>query len=140
MLTVNHFIQIDETELEFSFARSGGPGGQNVNKVNSKAVMRWDPHLSVAMPPGVRQRFLDRYQSRFTKDGVLILQSQKYRDQGRNITDCMDRLREMILAVATPPVKRRPTAPSKGAKQRRLKTKKENAQKKQHRQRPAGDD
>ena len=140
MLTVNHFIEIEETEFEFSFARSGGPGGQNVNKVNSKAVMRWDPHLSQAMPPGVRQRFLDRYQSRFTKDGVLILQSQKYRDQGRNITDCMDRLREMILAVAVPPIKRRPSTPSKGAKQRRLKTKKENSTKKKFRQRPSRDD
>lgn len=140
MLDVNHFIKIEETEFEFSFARSGGPGGQNVNKVNSKAVMRWSPYTSAALPPSVRQRFLDRYQNRFTKDGVLILQSQRYRDQGRNITDCMDRLREMILAVATPPAKRRPTAPSRGAKQRRLKSKKENSQKKQQRRRPAGDD
>ncbi len=137
MFQINDNLQIDETEFEFSFARSGGPGGQNVNKVNSKAILRWDPIHSEALPPGIRDRFIARYEHRFTKDGILILQSQKYRDQGRNIADCMDRLREMILKVVTPPVKRRPTKPSRGAKQRRLKQKKQTSEKKQSRRRPS---
>lgn len=140
MLSVNNNIQIAETEFDFSFVRSGGPGGQNVNKVNSKAVMRWEVEDTEALPPAVKQRFLARYGHRLTRDGVLILRSQRYRDQGRNVADCMERLRQMILAVATPPVKRRPTKPSRGAKQRRLKEKKKNSEKKQSRRKPSHGD
>ncbi|MEQ9407764.1 MAG: alternative ribosome rescue aminoacyl-tRNA hydrolase ArfB [Fuerstiella sp.] len=137
MLHVNDHIQIAESEFDFSFVRSGGPGGQNVNKVNSKAMMRWDATASEALPPGVRQRFMARYGHRLTKEGVLILRSQKYRDQARNSADCMERLRQMILEVAAPPTKRRPTRPSRGARQRRLQEKKKASQKKQSRRRPS---
>ncbi len=140
MLEITSNIQIDESEFDFSFARSGGPGGQNVNKVNSKAMLRWNPGESDALPPGVRQRFMNKYQHRFTKDGVLILRSQKYRDQGRNTADCMDRLRQMILDIITPPTQRRPTKPSRGAKQRRLTNKKQKSQKKQQRRKPSMND
>ena len=140
MLEVNDNIRIPAAELNFSFARSGGPGGQNVNKVNSKAVMHWDATTSTALPPAVQQRFLDRYRNRMTKDGVLVMQSQRYRDQARNIEDCMNRLRQMVLDVLVAPVKRRPTRPSKGAKQRRLQSKKETAQKKQMRRQPGPGD
>ena len=136
MLSVTNTIQIDDSEFDFSFARSGGPGGQNVNKVNSKAMLRWNVVDSQALPPAVHARFKARYGHRFTKDGVLILRSQKYRDQGRNVADCLDRLREMILAVVAAPTKRRPTKPSKGAKQRRLQNKKRTSEKKQGRRKP----
>lgn len=137
MLHINDNIRIDESEFELSFARSGGPGGQNVNKVNSQAILRWNATVSDALPPGVRDRFLARYGHRFTKDGVLILRSQKYRDQARNIADCHQRLREMVLNVVTPPTQRRPTKPSRGAKQRRLQDKKQRSEKKQSRRRPS---
>ena len=136
MLRVNHFIEIPETEFEFTFARSGGPGGQNVNKVNSKAVLHWNVEATTRLPPGIRLRFLTKFRNRISKDGALVLHSQKYRDQGRNVADCLDRLREMILSVVAPPVKRRPTKPSRGAKQRRLKDKKEKSDKKRSRQKP----
>lgn len=136
MLRVNHNIEIPETEFEFSFARSGGPGGQNVNKVNSKAVLHWDVKATQQLPPGVRQRFLAKYRNRITKEGALVLHSQKYRDQGRNVADCLERLRQMILSVVAPPIKRRPTKPSRGAQQRRLQNKKQNSEKKRSRQKP----
>jgi len=140
MLEVNQHIRIPTAELNFSFARSGGPGGQNVNKVNSKAVMHWDVTASDALPSPVRHRFLDRYKNRLTREGVLVLHSQRYRDQARNIEDCQNRLRELVLAVVAAPVKRRATQPSRGAKQRRLQGKKQTSQKKQMRRRPGMND
>jgi ribosome-associated protein len=136
MLRVTSHIEISESEFDFSFARSGGPGGQNVNKVSSKAVLRWDITRSQALPPGVRQRFLEKYHNRVTRDGILVLQSQRYRDQGRNVADCIERLRQMILQVATPPVKRRPTKPTRGSQRRRIQNKKQNSDKKKMRRRP----
>ncbi len=136
MLTVNDAIEIPDTEFSFSFARSGGPGGQNVNKVNSKAVLHWDVTRSPSLPSAVKQRFVNRYQRRLTTEGVLVLNSQRYRDQGRNVLDCMEKLRELILEVAVAPKKRRPTQPSKGAKQRRLQGKREQSEKKKFRRRP----
>ncbi|HIF01602.1 MAG TPA: aminoacyl-tRNA hydrolase [Planctomycetes bacterium] len=136
MLRIPPNIEISETEFDFSFARSGGPGGQNVNKVNSKAVLHWDVTASQALPPGVRQRFLAKYHNRITRDGALVLHSQRYRDQSRNVADCIERLREMILQVATPPIKRRPTKPTRGSQQRRIQNKKQNSDKKKMRRRP----
>ena len=138
-MKVNDFIEINDSEFTFTFARSSGPGGQNVNKVNSKAVLRWVPKDSEGLPAGVRSRFLSKYANRLTNDGAIVLHSQKYRDQGRNIVDAMDRLRDMILDVAVPPVKRRATRPSYGAKQRRLQNKKQKSEKKQNRRRPEMD-
>lgn len=136
MLRISHNIEIPLSELNFTFARSGGPGGQNVNKVNSKAVLHWDVVSSDALPGPVKQRFLDRYKNRVTKEGELVMHSQRYRDQNRNVEDCQERLRVMLLEVVATPVKRRPTKPSKGSKQRRLQGKKETSQKKQMRRKP----
>src|SRR6478672_8286326 len=109
MLDVTSKIQIPDAELQFTYVRSSGPGGQNVNKVSSKAVLRWRVITSAALPPEVRSRFLARYKSRLTTEGDLLISSQRYRDQGRNIEDAREKLREMILAVAVPPKRRRPT-------------------------------
>lgn len=139
MLRVNNNIEIPLSELNFSFARSGGPGGQNVNKVNSKAVLHWDVTTSESLSESVRRRFVERYRQRLTNDGAVVIHSQRYRDQGRNVSDCMDKLREMILTVAAAPVKRRPTRPTRGANQRRLQSKKQNSEKKQTRRKPTTD-
>ena len=124
-LTVNPTLQIPLDELEFTFARSSGPGGQNVNKVNSKAVLHWNPSTSLAWPaPEIRWRFLQRHAARITNDGDVVIMSQRYRDQPKNIDDCLEKLRGMIAEILSPPKKRRPTKPTKGSQQRRLNEKK----------------
>ncbi len=123
VLTVSPQIQIPHAEFEFAFARSSGPGGQNVNKVNSKAMLRWPVRASLSLPAEVLQRFLARFGPRLTVVGELLITSQRYRDQGRNVADCLEKLREMLLEVATRPTRRRTTKPSKAAKARRLETK-----------------
>ncbi|MEZ6042857.1 MAG: alternative ribosome rescue aminoacyl-tRNA hydrolase ArfB [Planctomycetaceae bacterium] len=140
MLYVNETISIPDTEFSFSFARSSGPGGQNVNKVNSKAIMQWDASRSVQLPEAVRERFLAAYARRLTKEGILVISSQRYRDQGRNVADCLSKLRDLILSVAIAPTQRRATKPTRGAKQRRLSEKKANSERKQGRRRPSIND
>src|SRR5512139_3042792 len=106
---------IPESELDFSFARSSGPGGQNVNKTETKATLRWDVSRSRALPEDVRARFLRAYATRITTDGVLVLASQRHRERPRNIEECRAKLAAMLRAVATPRRKRRPTRPGRGA-------------------------
>ena len=136
MLEVNSRIQIPDSEFTFAFSRSGGPGGQNVNKVCSKALMTWDVTQSPSIPQDVRERFLLLYRRRITKEGLLLITSQRYRDQGRNSQDCLNKLAELLLSVAVAPTKRKPTAPSRGAKQRRLQDKHVRSDRKQSRRRP----
>ncbi|HOX45995.1 MAG TPA: alternative ribosome rescue aminoacyl-tRNA hydrolase ArfB [Myxococcota bacterium] len=119
-LEVSASLRIPRAELEFTFARSSGAGGQNVNKVNSKAVLRWDLRHSPSLPPGVRARFLARFGSRVTREGELVLASEEHRDQARNIEACLEKLTDMLRAVERPPKPRRPTRPSAGQKRRRL--------------------
>ena len=84
------------SELEFTFVRSSGPGGQNVNKVNSKAVLRWNTTASACMSEEVRARFHQRFGSKLTSEGDLLLSSDSYRDQGRNRDDCLEKLKAML--------------------------------------------
>ena len=140
MLTVNSKIKIPLREFEFSFSRSSGPGGQNVNKLNTKALLRWHITSTTSLPPGVRQRFLEKYKRRITGDGDLLVTSQRFRDQGRNVADCLTKLREMILTVESAPRTRRATKPSRGSKVRRRKAKEINSRKKQMRKPPSRDD
>jgi ribosome-associated protein len=138
VLTINSRIQIPHGEFSFTFVRSSGPGGQNVNKVNSKAVLRWSVLHSPSLPQEVRQRFLSRFGRRLTTEHELVLSSQRYRDQGRNVADCLEKLREMVASVAVRPVVRRPTKPTRASVTRRLEHKGRKSQKKQQRRhRPA---
>jgi ribosome-associated protein len=121
---VNELLWLDFAELDFQFSRSSGPGGQNVNKVNSKAQLRWNPGKNTSLLEPVRQRFLERYHSKLTKEGDILITSDAHRDQKRNQEDCLERLRQLILAVARPPKVRKPTKPTKGSKMRRLDYKK----------------
>ena len=131
MIRVNDKIQIDESELEESFVRSSGPGGQNVNKVSSKAQLRWCFSQSRSIPGEVRERFLERFGGRLTKSGDLMIRSERFRDQRRNQADCLEKLKELLLQVAYPPKVRKKTKPGRGAKNKARLKKERHSQKKQ---------
>jgi ribosome-associated protein len=120
---VSATIRIAADELVFTFARSSGAGGQNVNKVNSKAQMRWNINASPGVAAAVKQRFLASFASRVTDDGWVVIASETHRDQPRNREDCISKLRDMLVAVARPPKPRRPTRPTRGSVARRLDSK-----------------
>ena len=140
MLIVNDEIRVRLREFRFSFSRSSGAGGQNVNKLNTKATLRWEVTHSQSLPEDVRARFLERYRRRITADGELVLTSQRFRDQGRNVADCLEKLRGMLAGVARPPRPRKATKPTRSSVERRLSSKRRTRAKKQRRQRPRGDD
>ena len=139
MLEITPLLQIPKSEFTWSFARSGGPGGQNVNKVASKAVMRWDIALSTALPDDVKIRLALQQKRYFTQEGSLFITSQRYRDQERNRDDCLEKLRAIILQALAVPKARKKTRPSRGAKRRRLQDKKLRSDVKQNRRRPNAD-
>jgi ribosome-associated protein len=135
-LEVNTRIRLPLSEFRYTFARCGGPGGQNVNKVSSKVTLHWPVRTSPSLPSDVRQRFCARFGSRINKQGELVLHSQRNRDQGRNIEDCLERLRALLLEVAVAPKLRKATHPSRGSRERRLQSKRERSQRKQRRRGP----
>ncbi|QDV34234.1 alternative ribosome rescue aminoacyl-tRNA hydrolase ArfB [Tautonia plasticadhaerens] len=139
MLRINDRISIPMDELHFDYARSGGPGGQNVNKVATKAVMRWTPADSPSLPEPVRRRLLRAVGPRLNSEGELIISSQRTRDRLRNIDDCLDKLRDLVLEAATPPKPRIPTRPTLGSKQRTTESKKQRSQTKKLRKPPSFD-
>lgn len=123
-LRITPTIVIPEEELGLAFARSGGAGGQNVNKVSSKAEVRWTPATSRALSELDRAWLLAKLRGRLTTDGELIVISTKTRDQLRNREDAEAKLAELVAAALVRPKVRRATKPSRGAKERRLKEKK----------------
>src|SRR5438105_209060 len=120
MLEINARFRIPDHELEWSFVRSGGPGGQNVNKVASKAVLRWRLAGNRTLPEEVKARLNTLQRNRITADGDLLIQSQRFRDQERNRRDCIDKLREMISQAASRPRRRKKTRPTRAARETRL--------------------
>ncbi|AGA27308.1 alternative ribosome rescue aminoacyl-tRNA hydrolase ArfB [Singulisphaera acidiphila] len=139
MLRINDRISIPLAEFQFDVSRSGGPGGQNVNKVNSKVLLRWSPATSPSLPEPVRARLLAALTSRLTREGELLVSSQRTRDQSRNLADCLAKVRELILAAATPPKIRRPSRPTHASKIRRVEAKGRRSATKQLRRKPETD-
>lgn len=140
MLEVDDRIHIPLDELEFQYVRSSGPGGQNVNKVATKAVMRWAVASSPSLPEPIRARFMERHANRINAEGELVIACDSSRSQAQNAAACLDRLRELIAEVVNPPRPRKPTRPSAGAKRRRLADKRRQADKKKQRKSVSRDD
>ena len=123
-IRITDLIAIPASELRVSFVRSGGPGGQNVNKVASKVQLRWMPATSAAFSDADRVWLLRKLASKLTSDGDLIVASNLTRDQGRNRVDAEAKLAALVIAALVRPKKRRATKPSRAARERRVDEKK----------------
>jgi ribosome-associated protein len=139
MLRINDRIAIPLAEFRWEFSRSGGPGGQNVNKVNSKVVLRWNPALCTSLPAPVRDRLLQAVANRLTQGGELLVTSQRTRDQAKNLADCLGKVRALVLAAVVPPKLRRPSRPTLASKVRRVETKARRSATKRLRRTPESD-
>ena len=137
MIAITDEIFLDENELAFSFIRASGPGGQNVNKVSSAVQMRFDARRSPSLPDEVSERLQKLAGSRLTLDGVIVITASRHRSQERNRADAVGRLVALIGKAAIPPVKRRPTRPTKASRARRLEVKARRAGVKARRATPA---
>ena len=132
-LAVNAQLRIRIDEFRITYSRSSGPGGQNVNKVNSKVTVRWAVGASPAFSDDTRALVLKRLRSRLTSKGELLVTSQRFRDAPKNLADCLEKLGTMIADAARPRKTRRPTSPTKGSVARRLDEKRLKTQKKESR-------
>jgi ribosome-associated protein len=132
-IRVTDSISLDESEIEESFVRSSGPGGQNVNKLSTAVQLRFDVRRSPSLPNDVALRLMKLAGKRMTKDGVLVLIAQTQRTQERNRADAMDRLVDLIRQASVRPVPRRATKPTKASKEKRIEGKKRRSDVKQMR-------
>ncbi len=131
---------IPESELEFEFVRSSGPGGQNVNKVATAARLRFDVRASAALAEEAKERLLALAGRRATKEGEIVLLGQKHRTQEKNRQDVITRLEDLVARALVEPRKRRPTRPTRAAGARRLRDKKMRAERKRGRSDAAAED
>ncbi|HXH55307.1 MAG TPA: alternative ribosome rescue aminoacyl-tRNA hydrolase ArfB [Gammaproteobacteria bacterium] len=117
-------IKLQPSELQFSFIRSSGPGGQNVNKVATAVLLRFNVINSSSLPEAVRLRLITLLGTKITTQGDLLIKASSYRTQGRNKQEAIERLKTLFKRAATAPTKRKKTRPTLASKERRLTNKK----------------
>ncbi len=140
MISITPTIAIDESEIKLEFIRASGPGGQNVNKVATAVLLRFNVNRSPALTAGMRARLIRLAGKRVAEDGTLIIKAQRYRTQERNRQDALDRLIKLIRKAIQRPKPRRKTRPSQASRQRRLADKRHRGATKRLRRSVAGSD
>ena len=139
-LYITPILEIPLAELRFKFNRSSGPGGQNVNKLNTRAELQYNFAQSAVLSALQRQRIAKKLSARLNSEGLLIVNSERFRTQRRNREDCLDKLSALLAeAIKPPPPKRRKTKPGRAARARRLAGKKRHSERKKSRRRPLSD-
>jgi ribosome-associated protein len=135
MIRVTPSIALDEREIDLSFIRASGPGGQNVNKVSTAVQLRFDIRHSPSLPPDVRERAQRLAGRRVSAEGILVITAQRFASQQRNRRDAIARLVALIGEAARPPKTRRPTRPTRASRERRLESKRRHGEVKRGRRR-----
>ena len=138
-IVITNRVRIASLELELTYARSGGPGGQHVNKTSTKAVLRWNALASPALSDEDKALLSTKLASKLTEEGELVVTSEKTRDQGTNTEDAVEKLAEMVREAIKRPKPRKKTKPSRASKERRLRQKRQRSETKRQRRTPPGD-
>jgi len=133
------FIAVPRSEVIFTFARSGGPGGQNVNKTESKAILHWNITAAAWVPNDVKARFMEAFGSRVNSNGDVVIHSDESRDRLQNEKSCMQKLTTMLRKVWIPPRKRIATKPTKASQRKRIESKRLRSDAKKARRAPVED-
>lgn len=136
MIRIAPHIVIEESEITEHFVRASGPGGQHVNKTASAVQLRWNVRNCPGLPPAVRERLTKQAGARINREGELVIEAKRFRSQDRNRADARQRLIALIERANEVPKRRKPTQPTRGAKERRLNSKKQRGRRKSLRQKP----
>lgn len=133
MIKINSSITIPHKELHFDFVKGSGAGGQKINKTNSCVVLTWNLLSSSSLSSNQKERASQKLKSRVNNQGEVIVKSQRFRDRGKNVMDCTEKLKELITQAIKVPKKRKPTKIPKASKRARLNNKRKKSEVKTNR-------